>query len=453
MYNSNKIFIYLKCIIIYGDVMSTETTLRLSLTPYEVREHIIKSYFASPTTTLMLLGAPGIGKTETVIRAGEIIAQKLGKKFVFFEISPTKGGGITLEEFQKILAKRDEYFVVVKLPLEKMPAEDLIGYPRVKKIKLNGFEYEVMDYIPPLWALIVSSGSGILFVDDYTNVKEFKKISAMYDITLERRIGYLKISDEVLIICAGNKPEHVGGIASELPSAQIDRLEVIEVATPSVDDWATYMEERHSGKWSKLTLAYLYRFRSHLYVPPDKPETLENFPTPRSWTKVALKIHGYEDDFDFVKTVSVGLLGQQVGLEFANFVRIKAELPEPKQLLEHPEIFLNLDLEKKYLASVMIGGYIKELLEKDIKGDRRTISNELKKVLNYLEFIAKKSTKEFIVLTILSIGDRATVSRIVARLLRAELILRKRGERTLTETLSKITTFKKIIRKSFEGDS
>ncbi len=328
--------------------------------------------------SILLLGAPGIGKTEVVKDFAIEEAESEDRIFTNFH---------EVKDFDEILQKPEKYYIYLDLDLTKINPDELLGIP-----SRIGNEYFI--YVIPLWAKILSlTGiSGLLFLDEITNVQRDDIIAAAYRIILDRVVGFTKLSNNVRVICAGNAPEH-SSIARMLPAPLTNRLLVVKVDAPSIEDWYIYMNTKYGDKWCTLTYAYLTLFPEDLLKPSREIETLENYPTPRSWTKLALTIASMNlANYYIIEELARGLLGDEVGTRFSAFMRKK--VPDIEEFLQNPALFKNLDNESKAVMCWIFANWIMRNFEA-----LESHSDVKSKVISALSAIMEISS-EFVVLIV-----------------------------------------------------
>jgi len=354
-----------------------------------------------PRVSILLLGAPGVGKSWTVRAVAEELANKLNKEFVDYsdDVAP------------KILAEPERYFVFCDLRLTETEPSDLIGIPRIVD--------DAVQYKPLLWARCLSKTAGILFLDELTNVQRPDVISASYKLLLDRRAGFTPFHEDVLVIAAGNAPEH-SAIANMLPCPLINRLVVINVAPPSVDDWMKFMLATYGDEWDKRTLGFLKAFETEGYLLrcPREVETLINYPTPRTWTFLSLLLRTVGENDDMI----IGLLGEEVGQKFRAFIRTKVDIND---LISHPEKFLGLNIDQQYMGTMMLATW----LSKHTK--------QWSKAFKLISTMASVS-RDLIVLLALLIPTKAMLTKLLTALSKA-------GHRDVIDALSKVIKLKEQL--------
>jgi hypothetical protein len=317
----------------------------------QVRDYLVNLYLAEGKiaeemkgaeyvrSSVMLLGQPGIGKTVSYKEAARVLAKALGRTFIEYD-------DFVAEE---ILADPDKYFVYHSLPLVECEPTDISGHPRLE----NGHA----KYFPFLWMIVMQKCPGLLVLDDFLDVQRPDLFSAAYKVTLERRFGFLKYNDGVMVVAASNTAEY-SSLSNALPDPLANRFDIRTVDPPTVDEWMSWMMATFGDKWDKTCYMFLKRFESEGYIlkVPSEPETTENFPTHRSWTRVAVLSHQgvFEPE---------GHLGPEIGEKFRAFKAISVDIAE---LIAEPERWEKLELDAKYMACAMLSSWLDQQKKEDL---------------------------------------------------------------------------------------
>lgn len=292
-------------------------------------------------SSMMQLGPPGIGKTRAYVEAAHAIAKKLGRTCIEYNDFAA----------DEILRNPDKYFVYHSLPLVECEPTDISGYPRLE----NGHA----KYFPFLWMVVMEKCPGLLVLDDFLDVQRPDLFSAAYKVTLERRFGFLKFNDGVMVVAASNTSEH-SSLSSALPVPLANRFDIIPVDASTVDEWRGWMTVTYGDKWDRTTYIFLKRFESEGYIlrVPPEPETTQGLPTHRSWTRVAvLSYYGvFEPD---------GHLGPEIGQKFRAFKAISVDIDE---LIAGPERWEKLDLDAKYMTCAMLSSWLDQQQKDKLPG-------------------------------------------------------------------------------------
>jgi len=335
----------------------------------------LKSYIKTirKDVSVLIIGPPGIGKSVCLREIAEEEAEEMNLKFVDYDDG----------YFNEIMKNPQDYYVFVDIRLSEVEPSDLIGIPRDVD--------SCIAYKPLTWATVLSkAGGGMLLLDEFTNIQRLDILSAAYKIVLDRKAGFVKFGDNIRIVALGNSPEH-SIVARKLPTPLISRFHIIEVDAPKVEEWAGWMDA-HYKDWDRRIIAYLTRFPEDFIALPSDAETLENYPTPRTWTNLALELK--DTPMQFLREKIYGYVGKAVGGKLYAF--ITTPTPEPEELLSNPKMFKELGLDAKYLAIISVAEYYK----------RNEAKKELaKRVLDFLDVVADVQ-QDFIMLFFIALGDK-----------------------------------------------
>jgi hypothetical protein len=302
---------------------------------------------------LLLIGPPGIGKTEIIKQKAMEEAGRLGKKFVDLREAPD-------EVIEDILRNPDKYYVFYRVVATHVFPED-IGYPVPKNV--------LVEHLPPkVLAVFAREGvHGLLFVDELTNVKDAKQMTMYFSILQEKEAGMqLRFSRNVKIVVAANPPEW-SRVAEPLPQPiRGGRVYMVEVLPPTVDEWGRYMESAYGDGWERFVYSYLKAHPDDFLKQPD--DDWSAFPTPRSWTRLARALHELRKGgapWNVIAAVVKGSVGPEVAPRFLALYRKGEDLPKRlEELKRNPESFLQLDEEMKFLAiTSLMQRPVEELVE------------------------------------------------------------------------------------------
>jgi len=338
----------------------------------KLEDYLFNLYRTGVRFSVLLLGAPGIGKSYSVYSLAKKIAKAMNREFVEYDDDMA----LTM------LNNPDRYFTLVDFRLTETEPSDLLGLPR----DINS----TVMYKPLLWARTLSKVPGILFLDELTNVQRLDIISAAYKLIFDRRAGFTTFNKDVMIIAAGNRPQE-SSIANMLPTPLISRMIVVEVDPPSVDDWKDFMVRTYRDEWDARVYAFLKRFEDEHYLIriPKVAETLDAYPTPRTWSALSLLMKKGMDDAETI----TGLVGKEVGTKLSAFLKVNVDVDD---LIREPERFHDLELDGKYMASVMLASWISKNI--------RSVS----RCFRLIDEMSKES-REFLVLTCISMNRNKLV--------------------------------------------
>jgi len=323
----------------------------------EAKELVKQLYLKGHRQSILWLGAPGIGKSEGIKQIAEELADIKRKEFepIKFRFRGKKLLNYTTvyERAAAILSEPDRYFSFLDIRLTEFEPVDLMGVPRDFKLNIKDLEATLFDYQPFIWQLIASSTAGISLFDEVTNVNRPDLRTVMYKILRDRMTGWVEFHPDMLVMAAGNRPEDAA-IASQLDAPVINRVLVMNILQPSVDDWAEKYMNKYVEDWDRRVYAFLKRFENFMFQKPQDVETLDPFPTPRSWTELAKISHKISEDH--LEYVVYGEVGAEAASHFVTFVR--TNVPDLSEVLAHPEKLAALDVDGKYLVASQVASQI-----------------------------------------------------------------------------------------------
>lgn len=273
---------------------------------------------ATKRTPVLLWGAPGQGKTQTLYA----------------------------------IAKANDMHIENVLASIREPS-DFAGLPYVVDGKTT--------LIAPDWAQRIAShtadgGSAMLFFDEISTAPPASQ-AALLRVALERTAGDLYLGDNVAIVAAANPPE-LAADGWDLAAPMANRFchldfaltaEAVregfsfgwgDVIVPTVDRQKA--EEEVSN--AMLLVAAFLTSRPDLVtvMPNSSAEAGRAYPTPRSW-EMAATLYGYATAAGVTgvarRMLVTGSIGQGAGAEFLAYVA-DLDLPNPEDLLADPASFV-----------------------------------------------------------------------------------------------------------------
>lgn len=176
--------------------------------------------------------------------------------------------------------------------------------------------------------LFPTKGPAFILLDDFTNAAQSVQTAAL-QILLERRIGSVKLADDVFVGMAGNRRGDKAG-SNNLISSAVSRMCLVGLDV-SVDDWLGWAAV--SGIRPEIR-AYIERNRSDLNTfNPERQRPNEPYACPRAW-------HGLSDGMNSnvrnVAAATSGFCGQDQMAKFMAFLRVFGEIPDPKECIANP---------------------------------------------------------------------------------------------------------------------
>jgi hypothetical protein len=224
------------------------------------------------TTSVMMWGAPGIGKSSIV---------------------------------QQVAESND--MEVIDVRLSQLAPTDLRGLPYVRE--------GIAHFAPPNF--LPQSGKGILFLDEVNLAPPAIQNVAM-QLVLDRRVGDYVVPDGWFIIAAGNRVQ--------------DRAAVNQMPAPLANRFLHFTVEHDLNSWKKYAIKNGIKEEIISYL-NFRPDSLHKFnkdemawPSPRSW--------GYASDLLKIGLGVDSAVGNGAAAEFKSFIRIYSKLPDVEKVLK-----------------------------------------------------------------------------------------------------------------------
>jgi hypothetical protein len=243
----------------------------LTTTVSEASKHLNSIIQGQIKTSLMMWGAPGIGKSSIVAK----------------------------------VAKMNE-MEIIDVRLSQLAPTDLRGLPYVD----NG----IACFAPP--SFLPQSGSGILFLDEVNLAPPAIQNVAM-QLVLDRRVGDYVVPDNWYIVAAGNRAEDRAAV-SQMPAPLTNRFLHLTVEA-DLNSWKEYA----------LTNGVAEQIISFLNF---RPQLLHSFsknavawPSPRSWD--------FASDLLKIGMPVDAAVGEGAAAEFKSFVKLYTKLPDVDKIL------------------------------------------------------------------------------------------------------------------------
>lgn len=237
-----------------------------STSPSELRRVLLQLVRSGVRSSLMIWGAPGIGKSSIV----SDVAADLGIQ-------------------------------LTDLRLSQLAPTDLRGLP----VPQDG----IVKWFPP--EFLPREGRGILFLDEL-NMAPPALQGVAQQLILDRRVGNYRVPDDWFIWAAGNRKEDRSAVF-DMPAPLANRFLHFHV-TPDFESFKQYALEKGVHEH---VLAFL-SFRPGLMhkMNPDEPA----WPSPRSWVMASqLKRLGID---------AAAAVGMAAASEFNAFVRLYDQMPD-----------------------------------------------------------------------------------------------------------------------------
>ena len=272
---------------------------------------IIKKYIEKKKP-LMIHGAPGIGKSDSVREAAKEVAKEKGMEFV---------EGTTNED----------KFSLIDVRISQLDPSDLRGIPFP-----NG---DTTKWLVPNW--LPTGGEGVLFFDEI-NLAPPSIQASSFQLILDRKLGDYTLPDGWMIVAAGNRAEDQANVFP-MAAPLKNRFSHTTLLVPSEEEWRMWAMD--NGIKSDI-IAFL-AFKKSLLFKFDKNNKDFAFPTPRTWSLAShmvsdlntsdLKGRKFDDVLDEEKILVASCVGEGCALEYSSFVKLKNRI-NLDEILKKPEL-------------------------------------------------------------------------------------------------------------------
>lgn len=305
--------------------MSTNTNAKLTTVPtlsvQKTVDMLSDAYCAVirqglPMKTLpsvMLWGAPGVGKSQAVRQLAKEIERRTGKKSN-----------------------------VVDVRLLLMNPVDLRGIPTANADKTLAVWLK-----PHIFQMNESSAYvNILFLDEISAAPQSVQAAA-YQITLDRVVGEHKLPENCIVIAAGNRLTDKS-VVYKMPKALANRLCHIQVEA----DFESWKRWAIASGVNRKVIGFL-SFKRNMLLADGGGDDLA-YPTPRSWEMVSNILNSVNEDVDAVYSYISGCVGAGAAIELRSWCKIYNQLPNIEKIFKGTEAYVPKGIDVMYaLCSAM----------------------------------------------------------------------------------------------------
>jgi len=235
---------------------------------------------------VMIWGAPGVGKSETVFQVG------------------AKNG----------LPIRD-------VRLSQMDPVDIRGVPSVT-------EGHTFWNIPAFLPNVEKEPEGIMFFDEINQAPHAVQAAA-YQLILDRKVGDYTLPAGWRILCAGNRLSD-RAMAGKMSSALSNRLIHIDFE-PLLKDWVNWANSNNI----RPEIISFMRFRPEMLHDHDPGKDERSFQTPRTWAYASRVLNSTTPELEYEMLTAA--VGKAAAGEFMSYIRIYRDLPDIEDIQKDPK--------------------------------------------------------------------------------------------------------------------
>ncbi len=270
--------------------------------------------------SVMLWGAPGVGKSQAIRQIAKNIEENTSKKVFVTDVR--------LLLFNPI---------------------DLRGIPTANNDKTLAIWLK-----PKIFNMDESKDVvNILFLDEISAAPQSIQAAA-YQITLDRVIGEHKLPDNCIVIAAGNRTTDKS-VAYKMPKALANRLLHIEVESNFLS-WKKWAQKNNINDNVIGFLTFKPNYLSRLDTSSDDLA----FPTPRSWEMVSNVLNNVNSDLEKTFFLIAGIVGCGVAVEFKTWAHFYNKIPNVSDIFDGKSPPLPTNTDCLYALTSSMVAYARE---------------------------------------------------------------------------------------------
>jgi len=311
----------------------------------ELRQVLQKTW--ETKLSLNITGTTGIGKSVAVFDFALSTAEQEKKEFVDWN-------RVSKETKKAVIKNPEKYFVFMDIRLSQYDTTDLKGLPKINSD-------EVLEWLIQNWLFCLTNNkaSGIVFFDELNLAPPSVQASA-YQIIRDRCSGDVKLSDNVMIISAGNTLDDKASVF-EMAKPLCNRFIHAFLLPPTLDAWTEWAIK--NGVDNRI-ITYLHFKPDHLFnFQPDSPENA--FATHRSWSEfVSPLIAGLNHTNPMFQKLVASAVGTGIAVEFTAFQNLKDTIDFKKIIANPQEIEKITQIDLQYSLVSLITEWLKSSHDK-----------------------------------------------------------------------------------------
>lgn len=248
--------------------------------------------------SVMMWGQPGVGKSQGVKQIAEEVEKLTSKKVVVTDVrlllfNPIDLRGIPVANNDKTLA----IWLKPKI-LDMDPSENIVN---------------------------------ILFLDEISAAPQTVQAAA-YQLVLDRKIGEHALPDNCFVIAAGNRVTDKS-VAYKMPKALANRFLHLNIET-NFNAWVNWAVTHGIHP---IVTAFLAS-RPSLLNTYNSTDDSNVFATPRSWEMVSNILNNVSTDFNFIRPLIAGLVGEGITLNLKTFFNLEFDLPKISDIFNGKDV-------------------------------------------------------------------------------------------------------------------
>jgi MoxR-like ATPase len=329
--------------------------------------------------SIIIIGNYGVGKSQIIYEYAEQKAKQLNKELIVWHL-------LTENEKKELIENKEKLknsFVLVDIKLQSIgDISKLTGIPLI----VNGNSEHKIIWELPLFLKVLSQeeSDGILFLDEI-NMASPSLQSTAFELMLQKKIGEWRLSNNVLVIGAGNTLD-VNISANPIPKPLINRCVFIKFDGFDLEDWIKWAINK---QLDERIISFVKMFKE-LYK--DSEEELEQSSRPRSF-EILSDLIKEENDIDYIELVAFGTLHKSTATEFVNYIKLFDKL-DYKRYINEPTLFDKEETQVKYAIITLLSRNVNQI--------------DIKSLVNFITHISRNEP-EFTMLFLMLIKNKPKV--------------------------------------------
>lgn len=315
---------------------------------------------------VFLKGKSGIGKSQAVQQAAELLAQHV-------------------EGWQG----------VIDLRLSQMDPTDLRGIPVPNGDRT---QWLAPDFFPK------EDTSGILFLDEITSAPPAIQAAA-YQLILDRAIGSYHLPEGWMVVAAGNLQSD-RGVTFQIAAPLLNRMCEVEVTTV-LDDWLMHANSRGV---SPEVLSFI-KDRPDMLHKFEGKGAIEPFPSPRSWFALNDTMSLDLPQADRVELFK-GDVGSEAAVAFEAHLRLWEQLPSLDAILKGEDIDVPSEINLRYCIAMGLAARLSGTNMDKAWGFIEKMPKELQTLIVKMAFKRDKTVAKAAAFVKFAANNQAAFSRV-----------------------------------------
>ena len=298
----------------------------------------IMRYHWAAKEAFSLRGEPATVKSTFIALVSKELAEENGRELFDWNRE-------SLDRKKEAFAKPDRFFIFA----DYRASETDIGEIRLQDI--NGSDgYIIYKYGLLFAAMSKPEAMGVLFLDEMNLAPQMIK-AQFYKLVNDHCVGDIPLSDDVMVVIAGNEVQHAHG-ATRDPVPLVTRRANYFLRPLNDEEFSQFMVTTAHHPWVIGYLAFAPQETHSLKY--DLPDEVGQ-PCPRTWTKLSNIILSNKNMKDEdVEMVATAYVGQASARQFMSYVKTARKV-DIDSVIKKPELIKEFEKELSMIYAICTG--------------------------------------------------------------------------------------------------